>query len=345
MRSLGIDLLRGLAVMLVLFRHSTFSGLLHDIGWIGVDLFFVLSGFLVSSLVFNEYKATGSFKFKMFFLRRGFKIYPAFYFYLVVSLCVNYFEHGISYETRFILAEVFFLQSYLPHVWTHTWSLAVEEHFYIALALISSFRISKLNPAKGHRLLWYLGAALLLILVMRVIVCYPKRFQAEFAFFSTHLRMDGILVGVIIAYLKHFTNFLLFFRKHQTWFVLLLPLLLWTPFVLPGAGFQMNTYGLTSLNIGFGVLVLFAVDGRFDFKVNSSRLIGWILRSLAFIGIHSYSIYLWHLLVLQECQQMRVEDNTRNFIYLLLAILIGIIFSYAVERPFLKWRELLTVKK
>jgi peptidoglycan/LPS O-acetylase OafA/YrhL len=114
---------------------------------------------------------------------------------------------------------------------------------------------------------------------------------------------------------------------------------------LPGAGFQMNTYGLTSLNIGFGVLVLFAVDGRFDFKVNSSRLIGWILRSLAFIGIHSYSIYLWHLLVLQECQQMRVEDNTRNFIYLLLAILIGIIFSYAVERPFLKWRELITAKK
>lgn len=148
MRISGLDFVRGVAVILVLFRHGTYECFIKDIGWAGVDLFFSMSGFLIASLVIKEYQATGSFDAKLFLIRRGFKIYPAFYVFLICSLLVNAIEHNLSYELRFILAEIFFLQSYLPHVWTHTWSLAVEEHFYFALAILAGLGIHKWNPSR-----------------------------------------------------------------------------------------------------------------------------------------------------------------------------------------------------
>ncbi|MBK6883764.1 MAG: acyltransferase [Flavobacteriales bacterium] len=80
-----VDMLRGIAVLLVLFRHHDVGGPLHDFGWMGVDLFFVLSGFLVSGLIFDEYRRTGEFRGLHFLIRRGFKIYPSFYALILVS--------------------------------------------------------------------------------------------------------------------------------------------------------------------------------------------------------------------------------------------------------------------
>ena len=74
-----IDFLRGIAIILVIFRHKEISKLMQNMGWIGVDLFFVLSGFLVSGLLFKEYLKYGNINAKLFLIRRGFKIYPIFY--------------------------------------------------------------------------------------------------------------------------------------------------------------------------------------------------------------------------------------------------------------------------
>lgn len=83
MRNTGLDLLRLVAILLVLGRHllpgyenNTFLSIWRTGGWVGVDLFFVLSGFLVSGLLFEEYKKRGSLDLKRFLIRRGFKIYP-----------------------------------------------------------------------------------------------------------------------------------------------------------------------------------------------------------------------------------------------------------------------------
>src|ERR1043166_5890812 len=81
----SLDFLRGLAVLLVLFRHlpnDNTSGVLHfiqAIGWTGVDLFFVLSGFLISGLLFTEFNRTGKLDVKRFWLRRGMKIWPSYF--------------------------------------------------------------------------------------------------------------------------------------------------------------------------------------------------------------------------------------------------------------------------
>ncbi len=337
MRIQGLDFIRGVAVVLVLFRHTSDESVLHKIGWIGVDLFFVLSGFLIAGLVFREFQKTGQFNAKRFFIRRGIKIYPAFYFFLIISLAVNYYFHDLAYEPRIILAEVFFLQSYLPHVWTHTWSIAVEEHFYLAMALIAGWRIRKLSSS-GKRFLFWLISILICTLVMRFIVCFPKR-ESEFAFFSTHLRMDGIIIGVICAYLIRFRQFEVTLKKYRLIFVLLMLILISPPFVFSGGSFVMNTIGLTLMNVGFGILVLYASQIKTLTIFNNNNLINAFPKLIAFIGIHSYSIYLWHLLVGQELYRFGFSGMTATCVYLISSLSIGILFSFLIEKPTLKWRE------
>ncbi|MGV3632340.1 MAG: acyltransferase family protein [Bacteroidota bacterium] len=86
MRNPGLDVLRAIAVILVLARHSNLNFWLTKFGWLGVDLFFVLSGFLVAGLLFAEYKKHGAIDLKRFLVKRAFKILPPFYVFLGISL-------------------------------------------------------------------------------------------------------------------------------------------------------------------------------------------------------------------------------------------------------------------
>src|SRR6266571_2966218 len=158
-RNPSLDVLRGIAVLLVIFRHYPVSKVALG-GWIGVDLFFVLSGFLISGLLFSDLTSNGSIALRRFYIRRGLKIYPAFYFFLAGTSLL----WPVVLPHKFLLSEVFFLQSYLPHIWQHTWSLAVEEHFYFVLPLL----LLALN--RGKRL-HYLPILSLLL----VILCFLGR--------------------------------------------------------------------------------------------------------------------------------------------------------------------------
>src|SRR5262249_60135649 len=105
---------------------------IHRIGWMGVDLFFVLSGFLVSGVLFREYQRHQGLQVGRFLARRGFKIYPGFYLLLLATWAMGASAgpRG-AITTPQLLREAFYLQSYVPGFWSHTWSLAVEEHFYL----------------------------------------------------------------------------------------------------------------------------------------------------------------------------------------------------------------------
>jgi len=133
-RLIGLDLLRLLAVLLVFFRHSRppVATFMSVGGWVGVDIFFVLSGFLVSGLVFKEYQLLGTFHPWKFLARRGFKIYPAFYCFIGVTVCLGL----VTPSRNQLMSDLFFVQSYFPPIQIHTWSLAVEEHFYLLLTLV-----------------------------------------------------------------------------------------------------------------------------------------------------------------------------------------------------------------
>ena len=88
MRNNRLDVLRCVAVLLVLMNHGRVSEFFNRTGWAGVDFFFVLSGFLISGLLFGEHEKHGTINFKRFFIRRGLKIYPAFYVFLILTAMV-----------------------------------------------------------------------------------------------------------------------------------------------------------------------------------------------------------------------------------------------------------------
>lgn len=145
-------MLRCIGVLLVVFRHSGGSNLVQQSGWIGVDLFFVLSGFLISGLLFTEYKERGAIDVKRFYIRRALKLYPSFYLLMVVTVVMNW-RLGHLRAAQVYLGELFYVQNYGPYVWSHTWSLAVEEHFYLILPIVLlglvAFSRNKDNPFKA----------------------------------------------------------------------------------------------------------------------------------------------------------------------------------------------------
>ncbi|MFO0886576.1 MAG: acyltransferase [Pirellulales bacterium] len=215
-RSKSIDILRAVAVFLVLGRHmevaprsSEVPYLLHWLsfhwergGWVGVELFFVLSGFLVSGLLYKEYNRFGDISAKNFLIRRGLKIYPAFWALLLLTPLVRTFGHPVVWKT--MVPEVLFLQNYWPGVWNHTWSLAVEEHFYVLLLLLFIFLTGRKRASPGFSAIPSIFLCLGLVeLCLRVLTYRHLPYNHSTHLAPTHLRLDSLFCGVAVAYFYH----------------------------------------------------------------------------------------------------------------------------------------------
>jgi len=205
-----LDLLRAVACFLVIVSHSpvqreanSLVRAIHRGGWVGVDLFFVLSGYLVAGLLFDEYLRTGTIRPFRFAARRSMKIYPAFYFYLVATTIAIFFiaTDLSNIHFRRIAAEVFFVQNYFPSTWGHTWSLAVEEHFYIALILLIYFLVCRrrTNP--------FCGLPIAVSVICVTCLFWRLHDDANGSFraipHTTHLRIDALSFGVLVSYARH----------------------------------------------------------------------------------------------------------------------------------------------
>lgn len=340
MRLREIDFLRGLAILLVLFRHHPFIPLLEKIGWIGVDLFFVLSGFLVSGLLFQEYRKFNSINPGRFLVRRGFKIYPLFYLYLGASIAIEQvFFYGVDKKALF--SDIFFIQSYSSGVWPHTWSLAVEEHFYLSLPLFILFliRTRQLEQIKNTTFI-FLGIALVcLLLRFYTVNKYP--YQNLTHHFATHLRIDSLLFGVLISFYYHFKKeaFISFFLKHRRLLYILSALLLSPFLILPEEHPFTNTIGVTWIYLGFGtILSLFLADTHINRKLNlllGNRLVNLI----SYIGYCSYAVYLFHLPLTRYVQLLELSPWADFLTYFLGSLILGVMISRTVEHQILKLRD------
>ena len=219
-RSKPIDILRALAVLLVIGAHMTVcppqaSPLLHFItavwqcgGWIGVDLFFVLSGFLVAGLMFREHQQFGGISGKQFLIRRSFKIYPGFWLLIAATAVLGLPGHGPAHPHT-IISELLFIQNYRSALLPHTWSLAVEEHFYLLLLILllwlSSGRFSR-NPFRAVPWVFSRFGGVLSHPPNQStshVVTTSQEF-AKVHIFPTHLRMDSLFFGVMISYFYHY---------------------------------------------------------------------------------------------------------------------------------------------
>jgi peptidoglycan/LPS O-acetylase OafA/YrhL len=354
-RLAGLDVLRVFAVVLVMGRHMWSPpaewpasarmalGMWHGGGWIGVDLFFVLSGFLVSGLLFSEFRRHGRISPLRFYARRAWKIYPPYFVMIAVTVGLIWAQGG-KFERMQLLAEVLFFQNYAPGLWNHTWSLAVEEHFYLLLPLVFLLVIrSQTNSRSSLRPVLLVGAlvaACALILRMSAAAAHPG-FSLYAHLFPTQLRLDSLFFGVMLAYPYHFHRER-FVGALRPWRGVLLVggLVLLVPvFVLP---LELNplvyTLGLSVIYVGSGMLVVAA--SLCD--VRRSR----VLRAIAMMGTFSYSIYLWHMPVLGFVLPWLERANGRPLpyalgltAYLVGSVAVGVAMARLIEVPALRFRD------
>jgi peptidoglycan/LPS O-acetylase OafA/YrhL len=355
-----LDVLRGVAVLLVLGRHILYIpeglpvsvtllfNIWREVGWVGVDLFFVLSGFLVSGLLFSEYKRTGELKIFRFLVRRGFKIYPSFYLFLAVTLITSsLYSLPSKFEVMRVVGETTFLQNYIGAFWHHTWSLSVEEHFYFLLCL--AFVVMKSGRKGDPNPFLSLPRAFLIVgtflLVLRILVAFgnpPGTWRCTLGF--SHFRIDSLFFGVVISYWYRFfpewlsaqVNRYAPFLSAASVGVFLVPIL----FRLD-QGYFMYTAGFTLLYLGFGALlvrVLFVT-------VNRSGMFARAVAPLTLLGRYSYSIYLWHLLVYfiidrsPYAPETAERFYTATALYLVGSLVVGIVTARLVEFPALRVRD------
>lgn len=316
-------------------------------GWIGVDLFFVLSGFLVSGLLFKEYKRYGNVDSVLFLIRRGFKIYPVYYFFLFLTVWTSIFiNEEISY--RKLLFDALFISNYSGGIWEHCWSLCVEEHFYILLSILIPLLI-RLSLINRHSYL-ISGIIGLLILSFSVKFINLYFFSPKNVFYATHNRFDSLLSGVLTGYFYYFkfNSLTHFFNKYNSIILIVVFIFIsFSPFLSQDSDNNMRficSFGFTLLYIAFNLLLIY-----FLFKENINeklrKIFGtYLTTQISNIGLYSYSIYLFHMYVFKYLitplrKAIVIPDSISFIIYFFISIILGIGISKIIEIPFLNIRD------
>jgi peptidoglycan/LPS O-acetylase OafA/YrhL len=331
-RIAGLDGLRAISLAAVIALHISqrFGGS----QWVsmfspdGVSVFFVISGFLITTLLLKEFDSTGSISLKQFYLRRTFRIVPPIYAYLAFLLIYLHYAH-INFPWSSFFSCVFFVRNYstAPAFWLtlHTWSLAVEEQFYLIWPPVLIWVLSRRGKDEAAKL------ALTLILISPLLRIATK-LSGVAAFkdrewVMLHTRMDILMFGCLAA-LTIGTP--LFERVYAVvtrfWWALLLE-------------FVLVTHVLTwRLGHAYSHVIGMTVDGAaiMFFLVwctrNPQHTIGRFLNSrpMVELGILSYSMYVWQSFFINI-------SSPWTMIPLILVV------SYAshrlIEQPMLHWRD------
>ncbi len=348
-RNYALDAWRGGLLMIVLWYHAGpmpeverarigVLALVHDavrqVGWATMDCFFAMSGFLVGGLLFAAYKKHGELGIGRFYVRRGMKIYPAFY--LLWALTVVFGERiGVMVTGERMAVEGLFVQNFWRGLWVHTWSLGVEEQFYLILPVVlwavmrkcqvssAECRVEDAAARQGaivdpfRAVPWVYGVTLVGVVAARVwtVMHYPPPgggaggdLNLYKQFTPSYLRMDEPMIGVVCAWWYHFHREHLRRTVRRWWwaFVAVGLVGLAAPCVFAiGSAFTLLA-GFTVVSVGFAAWMMLMVGGESagrraqgaDVQGEEPPRSGgppWVwVRALAFVGIHSYSIYVFH---------------------------------------------------
>jgi peptidoglycan/LPS O-acetylase OafA/YrhL len=313
-----------------------------------VDLFFVLSGFLIGGLLFQEIKTYGSLDVRRFLIRRAFKIWPTYFVYLIAVLFWGAYvthEGTLGEIAQRLVPNLLHLQNYFGSPRIHTWSLAVEEHFYLVLP----FLLAWLWSGKHLRLVPAVAASLLVVepALRAVVLALHPDYDALVARYPTHLSIDGLFLGVALAYVYHY--------REEWWkglgalrgwlfaagFLLVAPMTV----IQLGDGWFVRTLGHSFLAIGFGCILVATLHTPVTGIWRAPAAL------LAAVGVYSYSIYVWHpdtarapMFALLKTGFMQHNSLTLRWVvafglFLLLAIVPPALISRLIEMPALALRD------
>jgi peptidoglycan/LPS O-acetylase OafA/YrhL len=342
----SLDGLRGVAVMLVVFYHfGLLLGFYPLPGYLGVMMFFVLSGFLITWLLLRESDKTGDISLKQFYLRRSLRIFPAFYACWIFTVGLRIVTHN-PVSWGYALSAFFYVSDYYlglakqgQHFMTQTWSLGVEEQFYLLWPLL--FWKGR-NDLK--KLATFLVVVILGVWVYRPILRFGFGASPEYLQYTFDCRIDGLFTGCLLAILL----------KQQR-LGRLVKTACFSPFapLLPICALAVTVHFSNSLGPNYAQIIGFPVE-QVCVAILLVQLIAlsqyapwaWLNSAPArFMGRISYSLYLYHALsfhYLPSPLRSWVEQSP-VFVQVLAGIVISMAFAtisyYFIERVFLKLKQ------
>jgi peptidoglycan/LPS O-acetylase OafA/YrhL len=348
-RRLDLDVIRGVAILLALgwhFGHRPSGNAVVDalqwpgstFGWAGVDLFFVLSGFLLGTLVLREQKKTGRFDGWRFSVRRALKLWPVLFAFLAVQALFDDRPLG-----SYLWQTALHVQNYAGTQIGHLWSLAVEEHFYFVLAVV--FPLVARRRVSPKVVMGVLGGVLVAALALRI--------GGELAGVSdvrlqwrTHFRADSLAAGVLLAAVS----------VYRPEFFARLLRLRWLWIALTGLGLVwLSMIGKNEpLGVTLGFTVAYLTGAAFLLSLYEAR---WVPRArlltvpMAALGRYSYGVYIWHIaaaefvLGLLPGEAYAQGTPIVQVIKYCSAIAVGVVATALVEKPVLRLRDRLLPRK
>lgn len=312
----------------IVFRIPIFNGRF------GVNVFFVVSGFIITTLLLEEERKIGEISFRNFYARRSLRIFPAYYFLLLVYLGLQLLSVIQIPLSAWVTALTYtkYLNYHIEYYTSHAWSLSVEENFYFIWPLIF-----KAGDKTRKRM-----AALLIILPIftRVFINYhPLDWLDEQSVF---IRIDAIAIGCLVALYRSEITARLESRWNDLAFysVILLFLIPWLDSLAEGTFLELIfvCFGvLTGIfaNILIAAILLYSVYGPKGnwYKLLNSQLFNYI-------GILSYSLYLWQQFFIDK-REWWVTHFPQNLFFIFLAAMFS---YYVIETPFLRIKTKFTAK-
>lgn len=349
----ALDGLRGIAILLVVFFHNFGFIKYFNFGWLGVDLFFVLSGFLITNILMKE---VGSKNYlKNFYVRRILRIFPLYYLFLIVFLLIlpNFeaYKDNLKYYTDNQWWIWTYLQNWLyvfklpedTNLLLHLWSLGVEEQYY----LIWPFVILLIRKPKWLLLLSL--TILVLIMGIRFILWYKNIEGFHYFTLYTFTRIDGLCIGSALALIRILKpNFITYFTAPVILFVAVLNFIFY--FVNKTNNYSFPYFaivGYTTFAVVFAILV-------HEAATSNKNIITKILSiaALRFLGKISYGFYIFHWPVFIFLSPIftnflsnyfeidyLIIQITSSFIATLTGLVISIASFYFFEIRFLKLKK------
>ncbi len=353
-RLYGLDHLRAVAILLVLmfhyraFKHPDWIDSVGRFGWTGVDLFFVLSGFLISSQLFKEIENKRKINLKTFYIKRFFRIIPSYFFTLFLYFSFPFFREreALSPLWKFVT----FTQNYGLDVinrgtFSHAWSLCIEEQFYLILPLL----LLIVMPSKLFRYLAVLMIAVIGFSVAARLIAWNEFIigtdtaSSDFwklwymkIYYPTHTRLDGLATGVLTGYLMQYS---VIFKKmvnsngNGLFFlgIILLGVSFWV--CNEQASKIASIFGFTLVALSYGIILMAAVSqSSFLYQTKS-----YITAQLAAL---SYAVYLSHKGIIHIVQggldycKLEASDNISLFVCFFACLLGGLFYRFLIEKPF-----------
>jgi len=349
-RLAGLDTLRALAITLVLMshynsfvRHAPGFRAIGSIGWIGVDLFFALSGYLIGNQLLAPAARGERLDLQTFFARRLMRTVPNYYLVLAIYLLLP--DSPIAGRA---MAPVWYFLTFTQNfslnfgdTFTHSWSLCIEEQFYLALPLAI---VALVGGNRSPRLLWCaLVAALIAGITARGIAFMNGKdmFTAE-VYYSSLTRFDELLPGVAIALLKNFhpmtyTRLLGFGNTLLTAGLAGIAAVLYCVVNETPIGFLVSTFGFSLIAVCFALLTCAALSP-------SSLLNRLHVPGAASLALWSYAVYLAHKPVFMALSPELLERGINPsapltiFTFMAAGVFSGWLLYRLVEIPFMRLR-------